>query len=239
MSNTQAIQQAALVVGGGRGLGRAVALELAKRGCQIVVAARTQREIEQTAQEIVTRHGGRAVSFQADATQPKQVAQLVEAALKAFGRIDVLVNCAGEALIKPTVENTVEDWQRIIASNLTSVFLTCHAVMPHMIRQQSGHIINVASRVAKDGAPGVAAYTAAKAGVVGFSKALALELKPHGVKVSAICPSPMNTPMRWAATPNWDRSKVIEPERVAELIAWLVADPHTTLDEVYPLSVRL
>jgi len=227
----------AIIVGAGRGLGRVTALELGRRGYAVVVASRTPAEIERTAGEIAAA-GGRALAVPCDATNEAQVAALVAAALKAYGRIDVLVNCAGEALLKPTADNTLEDFERIIASNLRSVFLTCRAVLGPITRRPGGHIINVSSRVAKDGAATVAAYTAAKSGVVGFSKALALELKPLGVKVTALCPSPMNTPMRWAATPNWDRSKVIEPERVAELIAWLVSDPAVTLDEVYPFSVR-
>lgn len=237
MSNPSQQGRVALIVGAGRGLGRVTALELGRRGYAVVAASRTPAEIERTANDVAAA-GGRALAVPCDATQEAQVAALVVATLKAYGRIDVLVNCAGEALLKPTAENTLADFERIITSNLTSVFLTCRAVLEPITRQPGGHIINVSSRVAKDGAATVAAYTAAKAGVVGFSKALAQELKPLGVKVTAICPSPMNTPMRWAATPNWDRAKVIEPERVAELIAWLIADPAVTLDEVYPFSVR-
>jgi NAD(P)-dependent dehydrogenase (short-subunit alcohol dehydrogenase family) len=232
------LTQCALVVGGGRGLGRAIAHILGRQGFAVVVAARTQSEIEHVAGEIAAQ-GGRALAVVTDATQPGQVARLVEASLNEFGRIDVLVNSAGEAFIRPTVENNVDDWQRIIASNLTSVFLTCHAVMPSMMHQRRGHIINISSLVARDGAPEVAAYTAAKAGVVGLSRALKHELKPYGVKVSVICPSPMNTKMRWDATPNMDRAKVIQPERVAELVALLVANPDMTVDEVYPTSLHL
>jgi NAD(P)-dependent dehydrogenase (short-subunit alcohol dehydrogenase family) len=232
----------ALVVGAGRGLGRTVALTLARAGYAVVVAARTQAEIELVADEVRALQAGApgagAIVVAADATQPDQVARLVASALEHYGRIDVLVNCAGEALIKPTLENSDGDWQRIINSNLTSTFLTCRAVMPHMMAQRSGHIVNIASRVARDGAPGVAAYSAAKAGVVGFSKALGQELKPFGVKVSVICPGPMDTPMRWDATPDWDRAKVIAPQRIADLIALLIASPDTTLDELYPVSIH-
>jgi NAD(P)-dependent dehydrogenase (short-subunit alcohol dehydrogenase family) len=227
----------ALIVGGGRGLGKTVALTLARAGYAVVIAARTQSQIEQVAAEAPALNAG-ALAVVADATQPAQVERLVSAAIEQYGQIDVLVNCAGEALIKPTVENSDSDWQRIISSNLTSVFLTCRAVMPHMMQRRAGHIVNIASRVARDGAPNVAAYSAAKSGVVGFSKALGLELKPFGVKVSVICPGPMDTPMRWAATPDWDRSKVIQPQRIADLIALLVASPDTTVDEVYPVSIH-
>lgn len=231
-------RRCALVVGGGRGLGRAIALQLAADGCAVAVAARTQSEIEQVAGEIAAR-GGHAAAIQADATRPGDVAALVRRVLAEFGRIDVLVNCAGEALIRPTLDNTVDDFQRIVASNLTSVFLTCHAVMGQMMQQRSGHIVNISSKVGRDGAPNVAAYTAAKAGVIGFSKALGLELKPHNVKVSVICPSPMDTKMRWDATPDFERAKTIQPASIAKLVASIVADPDLLVDEVYPASVRL
>ena len=245
----------ALVVGAGRGLGKTAALTLGRAGYAVAVASRTQAEIEQVAAEVralqaatervssseptrgTSQAGDGALAVVTDATQADQVGRLVAAVLERFGRIDVLVNCAGEALIKPTPQNSDDDWQRIMSSNLTSTFLTCRAVMPHMMQQRSGHIVNIASRVARDGAPNVAAYSAAKAGVVGFSKALNQELKSHGVKVSVICPGPMDTPMRWAATPDWDRAKVIAPQRIADLIVLLVASPDTTVDELYPVSI--
>ncbi|MCA1552753.1 MAG: SDR family oxidoreductase [Chloroflexi bacterium] len=228
----------ALVVGGGRGLGRATAHELSRRGYVVMVAARTQSEIEHVVSEIRAQ-GGEASAMRTDATREDEVQQLVDALLAERGHIDVLVNCVGAALIKPTADIALADWERILASNLTSVFLTCRAVMPHMMRRRSGHIVNVSSRVGRDGAPEVAAYTAAKAGVIGFSKALALELKPYEVRVSVVGPSPMNTTMRWQATPQFDRAKVLEPESVAQLIGTLLADPVLTLEEWYPASVRL
>jgi NAD(P)-dependent dehydrogenase (short-subunit alcohol dehydrogenase family) len=230
--------RSALVVGGGRGLGRAIALQLAATGYRIALAARTQSEIEQVAEEIAVR-GGHALALSADATQPDAVSRLAERVLAEYGRIDVLVNCAGEALIRPTLENTPADFQRIIASNLTSVFLTCRAIMPQMMRQREGHIVNIASKVGRDGAVNVAAYTAAKAGVIGFSKALGLELKPYNVKVSVICPSPMDTKMRWDATPDFDLAKTIRPESVAQLVQLLVTNPDMTIDELFPSSIRL
>ena len=232
----------ALVVGAGHGLGKTVALTLARAGYAVVVAARTKAEVDQVAAETHAVQTGThltgALAVAADATRPEDVARLVAAAVEHYGRIDVLVNCAGEALIKPTTQNSDDDFERIIRSNLTSPFLTCRAVMPVMMRQASGHIVNIASRVARDGAANVAAYSAAKAGVVGFSKALGQELKPHGVKVSVLCPGPMDTPMRWAATPDWDRAKVIAPQRVADIIALLVASPDTSVEELYPVSIR-
>ena len=235
-------EKCALIVGAGHGLGRTVALTLAGAGYAVVVAARTKSEVEQVAAEAHALQTGTqrtgALAVAADATQPDQVAALVKSAVERYGRIDVLVNCAGEALIKPTTQNSDDDFERIIRSNLTSTFLTCRAVMPVMMRQASGHIVNIASRVARDGAPNVAAYSAAKAGVVGFSKALGQELKAHGVKVSVLCPGPMDTPMRWAATPDWDRAKVIAPQRIADIIALLVASGDTSVEELYPYSMR-
>lgn len=236
-NDSASAQPAALIVGAGRGLGRAIALELARRGYR-VVAARTPSEIEAVASEI-TAQGGAALAIQADATQTADIERLVQRTLDTFGQIDVLVNCAGEPLIKPTAQTSDADWQRIIASNLTAVFLTCRAVMPHMMARRQGHIVNISSKVGRDGAPNVAAYTAAKAGVIGLSKALAAELKPYTVRVSVIAPSPMDTPMRWAATPNFDRTKTIPPERIAQLVAFVIADPTTNIEEIYPISSLL
>jgi len=211
---------------------------LARRGYRVAVAARTPAEIEAVAAE-VRQQGREALAVQADARHAPDVERLVQRTLETFGQIDVLVNCAGEPLIKPLTETTDADWQHILASNLTAVFLACRAVMPHMIGRRQGHIVNISSKVGRDGAPNVVAYTAAKAGVIGFSRALAQELKPYNVQVSLVAPSPMDTPMRWAATPGMERAKTIPPERIAELVALVIADPNMTVEEVYPLSSRL
>lgn len=231
--------QAAAVVGGGRGLGRAVALALAKEGAGVVVVSRTASEVEAVAAEI-TRGGGRAAAVVADASIEQGAERIIAAALLMPGPLEALVVCAGAALIKPLPEVSLEEWEHIFAMNTRSVFLTNRAALRPMLAQGRGLIVNVASRAGITGAPNVAAYTGAKAAVIGFSRALALEVKPKGVRVACLAPAPMDTPMRWAATPSFDPLRLISTDAVVDLILYLARHPHVTLeDPVVPMSVRL
>ena len=135
----------ALVVGGGRGLGRTTALLFAREGADVVVAARTRSEIDDVAEEI-RGLGRRAAAVETDATVASQVKRLVNEALDTLGKIDVLVNCQGDWLIKPTLETTEQEWDHILDTNLKSVYLTCKAVLPHMIGRGGGRIFNVSSQ---------------------------------------------------------------------------------------------
>lgn len=230
----------AIVVGGGRGLGRCVALAMAREGADVIIAARTKPEIDHVAGEI-TRLGHRALAVKTDAVDYEQVKKMVQDTLSKFEKIDILVNCQGQSLVKPTFEVSPEEWDVTLNSNLKSVFQTCAAVLPNMVKQRSGHIINISSKVAATGgAAGVAAYTAAKAGVIGLSQSLALEFKSYNIKVNVICPAPMDTTMRWKATPDFDRKKVMRPEEIAELVVLLASWPNSVLQEpIVPASVSM
>jgi NAD(P)-dependent dehydrogenase (short-subunit alcohol dehydrogenase family) len=231
--------QTAVVVGGGRGLGRAAALALAKHGAEVVVVARTTAEIEAVAGEIA-RAGGRGRALAADASVEADAERIVAAALAGGGRLDLMMVCAGAALIKPTPSISLAEWDHLFAMNTRSVFLTNRAALGPMRAAGRGLIINVASRVAITGAPNVVAYTAAKAAVIGFSRALALEVKSRGVRVVCLAPAPMDTPMRWAATPDFDPAKLISPDTVVDLVLYLAGRPDVVLeDAVVPMSVRL
>jgi NAD(P)-dependent dehydrogenase (short-subunit alcohol dehydrogenase family) len=231
--------QCAAVVGGGRGLGRAVALALAREGASVAVASRTAGEVEAVAGEI-TRAGGRAQAVVADASLEADAERIIAAALSLPGPLEVLVVCAGAALIKPLPEVSVAEWEHVFAMNTRAVFLTNRGALRPMLAQGRGLIINVASRAGITGAPNVAAYTAAKAAVIGFSRALALEVKPQGVRVACLAPAPMDTPMRWAATPQFDPQRLISTDAVVDLILYLARHPGVTLeDPVVPMSVRL
>jgi len=230
--------KAALVVGGGRGLGRTTAIALAREGVGVAVAARTRTEIEMTA-EAIRQMGQRSRAIVADVTDYLQVRQMVQATLETLEKIDILVNCQGESLIKPMVDTIPEELDKIVNTNLRSVYFTCQAVLPHMVKQKSGHIINISSRVGVTGAANVVAYTASKSGVIGLTKALAQEVKGENIKVNVICPSPMDTPMRWRTTPDFDKTKVIDSERVAQLIVLLASMQDTFVEDVVvPVSVR-
>lgn len=231
--------RSAIVVGGGGGLGRCIALALAREGADVVVASCTESKIDKVAEEVRSL-GCQALAVKTDATDYKQVKKMTEETMNKFGRIDILVNCQGINIMKPFLETTLKEWDEIHNVNLKSVFQTCLAVLPIMIKQKGGHIINIASRVALGGAEHVAPYTASKAGVVGLSQALALEFKRENIKVNVICPSPIDTPLRWKDTPDFDRRRVMKPEVVAQLVALVASWPDAVLQEpVIPASVNL
>ncbi len=230
----------ALVVGGGRGLGRATALLFAREGADVVVAARTRSEIDDVAEEI-RGLGRRAAAVETDATVASQVKRLVNETLGTLGKIDILVNCQGDWLIKPTLETTEQEWDHILDTNLKSVYLTCKAVLPHMIERRSGHIFNVSSQAGLwyPGGGIITLYKASKMGLIGFSKALASEQAENGIGVHCICPAPMDTPMRWEATPNAKKEALLRPESVADIMATIASHPDLLLSEVIVPEIRL
>jgi len=231
--------QIAAIVGGGRGLGRAAAIALAREGASVVVAGRTASEVESVAAEI-TRAGGRAQAVVADASIEADADRIIAGALQMPGPLELLLVCAGAALIKPLPDVSLAEWEHVFAMNTRSVFLTNRAALRPMLAQGRGLIVNVASRAGITGAPNVAVYTGAKAAVIGFSRALALEVKSKGVRVACLAPAPMNTPMRWAATPDFDPARLISTEAVVDLILYLARHPGVTLENpVVPMSIRL
>jgi NAD(P)-dependent dehydrogenase (short-subunit alcohol dehydrogenase family) len=230
----------ALIFGGGRGLGKATAILFAEEGADIAVAARTKKEIDAVAKE-VKKLGRRAVAIKADATKLKDVQAVVEKTIEAYGKIDTLVNSHGDWLIKPTLETTEEDWDHIIDTNLKSVYLTCKAVLPHMIARKSGHIFNIgsASGLWYPGGGIITIYKASKMGLAGFSKALAEEQAPNGIGVHLIAPHPMDTPMRWESTPSADAPALIRPEVVADLMATIASHPELRISEAIVPEINL
>lgn len=229
----------AVVVGAGRGLGLAAAWALAREGAGVVLAARTAAEVEAAAAEIV-RAGGQARAVVGDAAREADADRMIAAATGWTGRLDMLLVCAGSPLIKPLVDVTLEEWEHLFAMNMRTVFLTNRAALRAMLPAGRGLVINLASRAGITGAPNVAGYAAAKAGVIGFSRALALEAKPRGVRVICLAPGPMDTPMRWQATPDFDRARLIAPEAVVDQVLYLARHPTVSLeDPVVPVSIRL
>jgi len=230
----------ALIFGGGRGLGKATALVFAAEGADIAVAARTTKEIDAVASE-VQKLGRRAIAIKTDVTKPREVQNAVDKTIEAYGRIDVLVNSQGDWLIKPTLKTTEDDWDHIIDTNLKSVYLTCKAVLPHMIDRKSGHIFNIgsASGLWYPGGGIITIYKASKMGLTGFSKALAEEQAPNGIGVHLISPHPMDTPMRWESTPNADKPALIRPEIVADLMATIASHPELRISEAIVPEINL
>lgn len=229
--------QVALVTGAGRGIGRAVALAFAREGAAVALAARTTSELEAVAAQIKSR-AGRALVVPTDVTREASVGALVEQVLGDFKRVDILVTAAGVATFAPLVDTKTEEWDRMLAVNLRGVFLACRTVLPAMMRQRRGTIINIVSIAAKRAIPGNAAYAASKHAVLGLTQVLAEEMRAHGVRVGALCPGAVDTPL-WDGVPKPpDRSRMLRPEDVAEA-ALLMASlpPGASLEDLTLLPI--
>ncbi|WP_245992297.1 SDR family NAD(P)-dependent oxidoreductase [Prauserella muralis] len=205
----------ALVVGGGSGIGRAIAESFAREGARVAVADRA----------------GAAVPL--DVTDEDSVRAAVDQVTRELGRIDVLVNSAGILTEAPLVEMDAATWAETISVDLTGVFLCCRHVVPGMVERGFGRVINIASQLGIKGGRSLAHYAAAKAGVIGLTKSLALEVAEHGVLVNAIAPGPVETPMVAGITDEWKAAKRAElplgrfgtPEEVAPTAVLLASEP--------------
>lgn len=220
----------AIVTGGSRGIGRATAIALATEGAKVVVNyARSSNSADEVVAEI-TAAGGEAIAVGADVSQAEEVDKLIKQTLEKFNRIDVLVNNAGITRDTLLMRMKPEDWQAVINLNLTGVFLCTKAVTKTMLKQRSGRIINITSVAGQMGNPGQANYSAAKAGVIGFTKTVAKELASRGVTVNAVAPGFITTDMT-EGTKSEDIIKFIplgrygKPEEIAGMIRFLAADP--------------
>jgi NAD(P)-dependent dehydrogenase (short-subunit alcohol dehydrogenase family) len=185
-------QRIAIVTGAGQGIGRAIALGLAREGVKVAIADVNEGSANTVKNEIEAS-GGRALAIRTDVSNEKSVQAMVEKSLKEFLRVDILVNNAGIFPTSPVEEMSEEDWDRVIGTNLVGAFLCARAVVPEFLEQGSGRIISVTSGRAFQGAKNGAHYAASKAGIIGFSKSLALELAPHGITVNVICPGITDT----------------------------------------------
>ncbi len=221
--------QVAIVTGAGRGIGRAIALTFARAGVDVSLASRTQEEIESVAEE-ARALGSRALPLPTDVAEEDQVEALVVRSLEDFGKVDILVNCAGIALYAPVVDYPTTEFDRILATNLRGVFLCSRAVLKGMYARGSGTIINIASIAGKVGTANRAAYCASKFGVLGFSEALAQEARRHNVRVSVICPGSVRTTFgRHLDGGGSDKlSWALDPEEVARAALHLAASPPET-----------
>jgi NAD(P)-dependent dehydrogenase (short-subunit alcohol dehydrogenase family) len=185
----------ALVTGGGRGIGRAIALELAHAGASVAITARTGEELSSALAEIEST-GGRGVAAVADLSRRDEPARIVALVGQALGPIDILVNNAGVGSSidpRPVAEFSDATWDLTLAVNLTAPYLLCRSVLPSMLARRWGRVINIASIVAKIGADRGSAYAASKGGLVSFTKSLALEVAKSGITANAICPGPVRT----------------------------------------------
>ncbi len=222
------VHRVALVTGAGSGIGEAIAKKLAEKEYTVIVTDITGGE-KRVAEEIREK-GGVAESYKLDVTLPREVENIIDGVVKKYGRIDVLVNNAGIYPFKSFLEMTLEDWDKVMNVNLRGVFIVTKAVVPHMIKQKYGRIINISSIAGQRGIAQLVHYCASKAGVDGFTRALAVELAPYGITVNAIAPGIIKTPGTIRAGIVEDFSKLVplgragEPEDIANLVAFLASD---------------
>jgi 3-oxoacyl-[acyl-carrier protein] reductase len=225
LPHTTLKKKVAIVTGGGRNIGRAIALELHQRGCSVLVCARSQQEIDLTA-GIIQEQGGRSVAIRADVTSEDEMARVMKAAKDIFGRVDFLVNNAGTYLWKKIDETSLVDWNGLIGANLTGPFIATRAVLPMMKEQGGGRIVNVASLFGVTPGVNVCAYVAAKSGLIGLTKALAKELRPHKITVNAVCPGAVNTgdDAPELEEKRWAFGEHLLPRDVAEAVGFLLSE---------------
>jgi NAD(P)-dependent dehydrogenase (short-subunit alcohol dehydrogenase family) len=186
--------QAAIVTGAGRGLGRAMAVALARAGADCVLVARRRDDLTEAA-EAVQAEGRRAIPVAGDVTDPEIAPRAVQAALSEFGRLDILVNNAGLYHMQPIEETSLDDWRRVLEVNLIGSFLFAKAVAPVFKGQQRGKVVNLSSILGRIGAGNATAYCAAKGGITLFTRSLAVEWAPFGIQVNAIAPGLFETDM--------------------------------------------
>lgn len=219
-----------LITGAGRGIGQATAEAFGARGDHVVLAARTQPELE-TAAAAVRSAGGEATIVACDVTAEPYVKRLIETAAGIGGTIDIVVCNAGGTVVAPFAEIALADWERTLRTTLTGTFLVCKHAIAQM--RPGGQIFTMASIAGRSGFPNWSAYSAAKFGVLGFSEAIRAELRPRGIRVTAVIPGAVDTPL-WDDIPGeWDRARMLHPADVARAIVRAAAEPpHVAIDEI-------
>ena len=194
MSEKRINEKVAIVTGGAQGIGQGICLRLAEAGARVAIFDVNLDEAKNTAQEIEAS-GGEALAFTVDVTKSAEVEAAVKQVISKFGRVDILVNNAGISLVSKVADMTEDIWDRVHNINLKGVFLCSRAVIPHMKERKYGKIVNIASILALRGGTYYAHYGASKAGVVGLTQGMAVELGPHNINVNAVGPGVIDTPM--------------------------------------------
>ena len=212
----------AIVTGGNRGIGQAIGLAFAHEGAKVAVASRTQARNEEVVRQIAANHG-EAIAIQADVSKEADVTRMVKQTVDKFQRVDILVNNAAVILPpKRVLELTLDEWNWVIGINLTGPFLCAKAVLPKMIEQRCGKIINISSFGGRGGAAGRTPYRPTKAALINFSECLAAEVKEFGIDVNAICPHLVDTDM--LSTVHQVPPNLVSPKEIAHVAVFLASD---------------
>lgn len=230
--------QTAVVTGGGKGIGRAICLALAREGADIVIAARTEKDIRETAR-MVENEGRRALAVSTDIRIEEDVENMVSEAVDAFGRIDILVNNAGVAYRKYMIDTSREEYENIMDTNVKGMFFCTKYALPYLLKRGEGRIVNMSSGAGKHGIPKLSIYCASKFAVIGFTESIAYEIG-GGVQVYAVCPAGVDTDMYHSL---FSDKPVLKPQDIAEKVLELCL-PETTLPsgssvEVYNPPIRV
>jgi 3-oxoacyl-[acyl-carrier protein] reductase len=215
----------ALVTGGGRGIGKETAILLSKKGLNLIICSRTQKEIDSAVKEINSLGNGQIIGRKCDVSVYSEVNTLVKEALEIYGRIDVLINNAGITYVKKLIDTTEEQWDQTLDINLKGAFLFCKAIVPRMIENDCGVIINVSSGAGKVGFEDISAYCASKFGMIGFTESLAREVANYNIRVMTICPGEVATKMQEDVDARYyelNKHKMLHPRTVAEKIADMI-----------------
>jgi short-subunit dehydrogenase len=214
----------AIVTGSTRGIGKETALLLLQKGLNVIISSRSQQSVDNVIQEIHDKFPSKkenVLGLKCDVSKCSNVKSLVDVSVKTFGKIDILVNNAGIVYFKSIMDITEEEWNKTIDTNLKGVFLFTKEVLPYMIENKSGVIVNVSSGAGKSGFPNLSAYSASKFGVIGFTESIAKEVADYNVKVMAICPGGVDTKMIDDIVDNGynlSNRNLMKPEQVAKKI---------------------
>ena len=214
----------ALITGGSRGIGRAIALSFASEGAKVAIAGRNKDSCDQVVTQI-SKNGGNAIGIQADVAGEADVTRMMEIAKNEFQHVDILVNNAAVNLpYRAVTDLTLDEWNWVMGVNLTGTFLCCRAVLPQMMARRSGKIINIASIGGRIGAAGRTPYRPAKAAVISFTYCLAAEVKEFGIDVNAICPGAVETDMLREITEGKMPEHLMPPADIAAVAVFLASD---------------
>jgi 3-oxoacyl-[acyl-carrier protein] reductase len=213
------------VTGGSRGIGKETAVLLSKKGFNVVICSRNPNEIDSALKEIRRVGTGQVTGMKCDVSVYSEVLSVVKQSLEKFGRIDALLNNAGIARVSKLINTSEEVWDQILDINLKGTFLFCKAIIPHMIENNSGVIINVSSGAGKVGFENISAYCASKFGIIGLTESIAREVRPYNIRALIISPGEVSTRMQEDINPrNYElnKHKMIHPRKVAEKIADMI-----------------